>query len=422
MSPSKKLSEAYGDSFSTTYTNAHDLILGTSTKFSSRTALVCMHQSSLFLQSITQSSPSPYLRWTFAELSRASHAFAQTLAAADVRPGMRIATLLSNGAEVWVSFLASLELNCTFAPLNPKMTANAEETKHVFGILEPAVILAQDATITQKLESYVPTFTKKALVKLLAADIQVDHKASPQEWQGFSNFVEDTASCNALAELEINRKEEDAIVVFFTSGTTSLPKGCPHTNKTFLAHTLSWGRIRDFDETRSECLHMPQFHIFAFLRGFMPYFWGLKTVHPAGTFEPGSTLKAIHLERCSDMACVPAIIHAILAHPEMKSTDTSCLKHVLIGAATVLPQTIQSCIEDLGSLKVSDGFGMTECGSAIFHRYNDLPNHAPGRITSGSPTPGTIIRICDPVTRQIVGVGEPGELHVGGPGVIESYW
>jgi acyl-coenzyme A synthetase/AMP-(fatty) acid ligase len=69
-------------------------------------------------------------------------------------------------------------------------------------------------------------------------------------------------------------------------------------------------------------------------------------------------------------------------------------------------------------MKASDGFGMSECGPGMIRRFNDLPNHATKRIT----TPGTIIRICDPATSKIMEVGEPGQLHVGGPGVIETYW
>jgi len=331
---------------------------------------------------------------------------------------MRVASFLLNGAEVWLLFLACLELNCVFAALNPKMTSNREETKHLLDVVQPLVLVVQDEDIADKVESCAPELMKKCFVKLISTGGQ----EFSSSWQSFSDFVEDKVDTDALGSLEISRKAEDVILVFFTSGTTSLPKGCPHTNITFGTALRGWTSWMGFDDTRSLCNHMPIFHSFGFFQSFMYHFAGVKAVHPSSSFDPESSWKAVQLERCSDVGAVPAVLQAVRTHPEFKKTDTSCLKLFLLGATAIPPDLIRVCTEELGSLKASTGFGMSEAGAVMIHKYGEIPARTPEKITAGRVVPGVKARVCDPETREVVDLGCPGELHVGGLGIIEKYW
>ena len=418
----KSLSEAHGEPLPLPIPAFYELLRHASIKDSSKIALVCLHQSPDFLSSVVRSQPSDYLRWTYAELMRASHAFAKALAGAGIRPGMRIAAFVTNGVEFHIALRAALELNCIFAPLNPKTAFNAAETKHTLELLEPNVVLVEEASIAKKLEDSSYEIMKTVSVKLLSP-VAGEMEAALSGWRKLTTFVEAAKDDGILERLNIVRKEDDVILVLMTSGTTSLPKGCPHTNRSLGAMGMAYVQNADFDNTRVSCCHVPVFHVFGIAYGLYYQLAGLKIVHPAATFDPGSTLKAIRLERCSDMGGVLPIVHAILAHPDFKNTDTSCLKHVHLGSTTILPETIRMSVEQLGSLKASEAYGMTECaGSATVHRYRDLGRHVPEIVTAGKPLAGSKIRVCKPGTRELVPRGQPGECHIGGLIIIDKYW
>ncbi|KAF8857135.1 acetyl-CoA synthetase-like protein [Acephala macrosclerotiorum] len=393
-----------------------------------------MHQPAPFLSSITRgdpptppsSPPEKYLRWTFNQIEYASHALAASLVEAGVKPGMRIISFINNGVEWHVMLRAALELNCLFAPLNPRVALNKEEARHMMAMIEPSVILVEDPNIAEKLELNAPDSFGNAPIKLFSTGGQM--KATvPQGWHDFSTFAQSgsTTGETALKSLNIVRKPEDVIFMFTTSGTTNLPKGCPYTNKICAGILVSFQQHSDLtrDPNRVSLCHMATSHIMggvAYTMGF--HLSGLKVVHPAATFDAASTLKAINLERASDIPAVPALVYAMLANPNFDQVDTSCIKHVHLGATTILPETIRLSMEELGAERASEAYGMTECGPALAHPYYSLDTKAPKVVTSGFAIPGSKVRVCDPETNKPVPRGEPGECHIGGDFVIREYW
>jgi acyl-CoA synthetase (AMP-forming)/AMP-acid ligase II len=350
-------------------------------------ALVCMHQPSSFLSSITsnssQTSSSSYPRWSYGQLRHAGHVFAASHYSAGIRPGMRILSFLGNGVDHHVALWAALELNCTFAPLNEKLGENREEARHVLGMLEPSVVLVSDADLALKLEDFAPEKMADVKVRLISPSPE---KPIPG-WEDFSFFAEKGIGKETpLKKVEIVRKPEDPIMIFATSGTTAQPKGCPYTNKSFSAIMRGHHQRGDFaaePNSRVACCHVPISHIFGLNYSTGCHLAGLKVVHPSATFHPTSTWDAIRLERCSEIPGVPALILALVAHPACKSTDRRCLKHVHMGSTTILPETVRICIEKLGCERASEAYGMTETGPAILHSFRDLPLQAPEVITGG---------------------------------------
>jgi acyl-CoA synthetase (AMP-forming)/AMP-acid ligase II len=403
----------------------YDWLQDVSRKQKDDIALVCMHQPSSFLSSITNqtsTSNSPYLRWSYGQLQHASHVFAASLYAAGIRPGMRILSFLGNGVEHHVALWAALELNCTFAPLNAKVGGNRGEARHVMGMLEPSVVLVSDPEVASKLEDYAPEKMVGAKVRLISPSPE---KTIPG-WEDFSSFAEKGIRKERVLEgVKIVRKPEDPIMIFATSGTTAQPKGCPYTNKNFSAIMRGHHQRGDFatePHSRIACCHVPISHIFGLNYSTECHLAGPRVVHPSAAFHPTSTWDAIRLERCSEIPGVPVLIPALIAHPACKTTDRSCLKHVHMGSSTILPETIRICIEELGCGRASEAYGMTETGPAILHSFRDLPLQVPEIVTAGRIHPEAKIWICKPDTREVVERGVPGECHVGGDVVVTEYW
>lgn len=276
--------------------------------------------------------------------------------------------------------------------------------------------MAQDRATARKLDDCLQDFRLLGKIILDTADQGID-----QSWQSLDTFMKSSDS-NALQGLSIERAVDDVIMVLMTSGTTSLPKGCIHNNRSLGACIRAYASAACYDETRSVCAHLPISHIFGLNTLFSCHISGRPIVHASYFFEPGTTLQAIREERISDFAGVPAIATALLEHPDFAKTDTTCLQYVVLGATTVTPATVKSVMEDLGAARVSDAWGMTEGAPATMTSFRDCPTQPPAKVNSGYALPGAKLRVCNPDTGALCERGEAGELHMGGSVVIPGYW
>lgn len=252
-----------------------------------------------------------------------------------------------------------MELNCPLSLLNPATTKNKRETKHYFDVVKPAVVVVPDRNVAANLVENVSDAINLANL-LLVIDGPVD---SP--WQSFgTSFDQKPFEEEAMYLSKTPRNMDDTIVIFFTSGTTSLPKGCPHTNTSLTAMGLGYSETMDIGTSNSSCLHLVLFHIYSFNLSIPYHINGAKVVHPSAQYDAGTVLAAIEKEKLTDLAAVPAMIVSLITHPEFKKADLSSLKDIIMSGTTITPENHRMCKEDLKGERIFEGFGMTETGVA----------------------------------------------------------
>ncbi|KAF4632901.1 hypothetical protein G7Y89_g5223 [Cudoniella acicularis] len=402
----------------------HDLLSGSAKRNSSKIAVACLHQKSDHLSSLsgcdTSQSAHHHLRWSFGELLRASHAMALALSEAGIEPGDVVLAYVGNGIEFHIIARAAFELNCPFAPVNPKTAENAKETKHYLNVLKPAVVIVPDRAVAQSTMKAAASEIEQA--KILLA---YDGEWAAEGWQDICAFVtnysasseasSDASSSSAETDsLIVNREMEDVVLILFTSGTTSLPKGVPHTNTSLATIFINSHEAMNLDSARVCGNHAPVSHGLGILFYGMYHLEGCKIVHPSTQYDAGASLAAIREEGVTDIPGVPAMISAMLEHSDFKETDTSELKCVVMGATDVLPEHFRRCTKELQAAKAMDEYGLSETGAV----WICPPEQAPDK---SYPVLGALLRVCDPGTGDVLPRGEVGELHLGGPQVITQY-
>lgn len=103
--------------------------------------------------------------------------------------------------------------------------------------------------------------------------------------------------------------------------------------------------------------------------------------------------------------------------PETSKYDLSSVENILCGAAP-LSRELQNTIQRKFNLNVVQGWGMTEvtCGAI----------HVPGGRTDDSGSVGMLDPNCECKVLDddgnLVGPGQPGEMHVRGPNICLGYW
>ena len=214
--------------------------------------------------------------------------------------------------------------------------------------------------------------------------------------------------------------EHDLALLQYTGGTTGTPKGAMLTHQNLTANAR---QIRAIDPDRDErdvvLGVLPLFHVFAntcILN---------RTVANGGSiamlprFDAGQVLATIERVRPTSLFAVPTMYQALLDNPRIAHTDCSSLRETVSGGAP-LPLPLKARFEETTGVKVIEGYGLTEVSGVVSTNPLRGENRA-GSI--GQPLPATEIRLLDKedATKDAL-PGEPGELAVRGPQVMQGYW
>jgi long-chain acyl-CoA synthetase len=135
-------------------------------------------------------------------------------------------------------------------------------------------------------------------------------------------------------------------------------------------------------------------------------------------FEPEQVLRTVARARPRYFPGAPVMYAAIADHPRAGRYDLTSLEICVSGAAPLEPD-LQRRFESATGARMAEGYGLSEAGP-VTHCTPLGGERRPGSI--GVPLPSTDARIVGIETREELGPGEPGELLVRGPQVMDGYW
>jgi acyl-CoA synthetase (AMP-forming)/AMP-acid ligase II len=421
------LSEAYGGDWVDSPPSVWQRLARSASQHPEKLALASLHQpANLYGR---KGLTNDHLQWTYAQLGSATNSFSNGLKARGLNTKSPIVTFLDNGVEFGLSVWTAHKLRSPFVPLNPRNLLNATEARHMLTVADAAVIIvgsAESAAVFDALAYH----SKRTLLKIVAGDATLDG------WISFSELLSVEAepnggttptnhdSINTMVDSLLIRDldDDDALVtVLFTSGTTSLPKGCPHTDRTLNAFmkNLALGGCSSDD---AFCGVLPNNHAMGYFYVLHFFCEGGSVVYPSPTFQADQMAKALKAHSCSHTCLVPTALHSLIDVAEQDGMKFPALKDVCLAGASITPRNLRQVVDTLGSQAVSTGFGMTE-GSPIWTAATPDPETliSGDETISGQASPGTCIKICASDSVQPLARGQPGEVHESGPGVIAGY-
>ena len=203
------------------------------------------------------------------------------------------------------------------------------------------------------------------------------------------------------------RTADDVVLLLYTSGTTSAPKGALHSHNTLDHENRSI--IEFFALTTSDVVFMPSpvGHIIGVLYGMqLPFMLGT-TVVLLDVWNPERALELIQEHRCTFTVAATPFLHGIVHHPRRAEFDTASMRVFACGGADVPPELIRSATRALGCT-VSRGYGSTEYPTAT-------AGNAADALATRAQTDGRAIGAAQ------VRVAADGELQVRGPEMFLGY-
>ncbi|MFI5952706.1 AMP-binding protein [Cryptosporangium sp. NPDC051539] len=338
---------------------------------------------------------------TYRGYREAISTWAQVYRAVGLGPGDGISVLSRNKPEVLFATGASMMTGCRGTPLHPLGSAD----DHAY-VLENAEI--DTLVFDPALEEHVAAVAERAprLRRLLSL--------------GPSRLGEDLIALAAQytpGPLEPPKVDSESLSsMSFTGGTTGRPKGVLSTYRGGAELTRIQMAEWQWPDDIRFLIAAPLSHAAAaftipvLMRG------GSFVVLPG--FTPGGWLEAVEKHRITATMIVPAMLYAILDHPDLATTDTSSLDTIFYGASAASPARLQQAIDRFGPV-FFQFYGQNEAPMTITVLRKE--EHTPDKLaTCGRPVPWVRAALldenCEPVPR-----GEPGEICVQGPLVMAGY-
>ena len=235
-------------------------------------------------------------------------------------------------------------------------------------------------------------------------------------------------------EYEFPDFDEDAMAtLFYTTGTTGLPKGVYYSHRQLVLHTYGlMSIITGFDnpmQSDSSDVYMPltpMYHVHAWGMPYLFTLLGCKQVYP-GRYETEMILKLLTEEKITFSHCVPAILHMLVNSPIIKDLDLSEWK-VIIGGSALQQGLCRQALKH--NINVTSAYGLSEtcpiltCSLLKPHMQNwNFEDQIPIRCSTGLPVPNVLLQIVDSLGNPLPRDGEStGEIVVRAPWLTQGYF
>ncbi|MFF4767305.1 class I adenylate-forming enzyme family protein [Streptomyces sp. NPDC001255] len=206
--------------------------------------------------------------------------------------------------------------------------------------------------------------------------------------------------------------------IFYTSGTTSAPKGARHTDAGLLAAAGVFCDSLEPTPRDVVAALAPMAHVGGVLHILAALLTGASMVI-SDVFDPQETARLLSEEKVTLGGSGFPFIRAFVEEQRKAPAGTRLFPHVtcwLVGGASRTAAFHAQVRDELGGVGLVSGYGLTECPFLTWGRPDDSDHeHA---TADGRPTAD--VRVVRP-DGTMAGPGEPGELRVKAPQLMKGY-
>jgi acetyl-CoA synthetase len=321
---------------------------------------------------------------SYGALSWRSSQVAGWLRGLGVARGDRVLLMLGNVAPLWEIILATMKLGAVIIPAST--------------LLQPADLV--DRVSRGQVRHVITDAAGVPKFSAVPGDwtpIVVDGAA--EGWHSY----ESAGSVSGSFVAEGVTRASDPLLLYFTSGTTALPKLVAHTQVSYpVGHlsTMYWIGIQPGDV-----------HLNLSSPGWAKHAWS----NVYAPWNAGATVLVLNYQRFSAASllaafgscgvntfCAPPTVWRMLIQADLSAADVSGLRECVAAGEPLNPEVIEQVRKAWG-ITVRDGFGQTETTAQV----GNTPGQPVRAGSMGRPLPGYPVVLVDPVSGR---PGRDGEI------------
>ena len=349
--------------------------------------------------------------------------------------GDRVAIQMPNSLAYPVVLLGVLKAGCVAVNTNPLYTA--AEMAHQFKDSGAKAVVVVDL-FADKLEqalpqtdvkhvviTRVPEFFPPVVGGIVHAVMKYWNRQVPAHGVPFTALPEALAQ-GAAAGGEVRAwwgglTHDSLALLQYTGGTTGVAKGAMLTHGNLLWNVAQMRALcgSHIDEGKEVVLTaLPLYHIFAFTVNFLSMFEaGARNILVPSPRPVQNLQRAIENYKITWLTGVNTLYNALLGEEWFTAFPPKHIKAAGGGGAAMHHAVVER-FEQVTGAPLVEGYGLTESSPVVCFQPLNGKRH---RDTIGIPAPMTDVRLVDD-TGEPVPLGQPGELVVRGPQVMQGYW
>lgn len=320
--------------------------------------------------------------FTFTDIKKLSNRAANFFRSIGIRKGTVVMLILRRRWEYWVCATALHKLGAILIPGSLQLTkkdivyrGNSASVQTIVCVNDPFVIEQIETA-----ECDVPSLQNKVMV--------VDHREGwltlNDELERFSDVFERPIDDQAT-------RWDDIMLVYFTSGTTGMPKMVQHNFAYPLGHIITakyWQRVEE-----------NKLHMSVSDSGWAKFGWGkiygqwicgaVVFAYDMDKFVPLHLLEKITKYKVTTF-CAPPTMFRFMLQEDVTKFDLSCIHHCCIAGEPLNPEVFKKWY-NLTGLELCEGFGQSEGPVLIanFQWFKPIPG------STGKPSPLFDIQLID---------------------------
>ncbi|MCB2072688.1 MAG: acyl--CoA ligase [Novosphingobium sp.] len=367
------------------------------------------------------------IRWSYGELGANAMEVARALVACGIGKGTRVGIMTTNRLEYFSCFFGAALAGGVATPLSTFSTpAELEALLRLSGVsvllFERNVLKKDFAEILTELEPQIATSRPGELNSLkfpflrhIAMIDSEDGKGAIEGWSAFRARSAEVAP-ELVDACAAEVAPADPGVLFFSSGSTGKPKGILSSHRAVCLQLWRWPHWYRIVHEKIRTWTANGFFWsgnFCMTLGSTLSTGGCLVLQP--TFQAEEALRLMEQERVSKLIGWPHQWAQLEAAANFLETDLSAMHYVPYDTPVGKHPTVKTDWLDNRA-----AFGNTE----TFTLITVYPSLTPFEIAKGShgiPTPGSTVKIVDPLTGETLPFGERGEIAVKGPTLMLGY-
>ena len=331
-------------------------------------------------------------RLSYTELSVRAHALGAGLRAMGVARGDRVALLAANGHRYFEAFFGIPAHGMFLVPLNTRLA------------VPELVAILRDSGARVLLTDRDPG--------ALAAS--VEHVVSLPD--GYEALLRP-----GRAALRAEAGESDVAALFYTGGTTGLPKGVMLTHRNLIANAFHKTVACSLSPKDVFLAAPAMFHV-AGVAPLVGLVWLGATTVTLPTFDPEQCLDAIERHAITVAMPVPTMVGAMVSAQARAPRDVSSMRLLGHAGSPIASELIEAAHAAFPRCELAQFYGATETASIVTCMRNEQAAIGTPLLGScGRAVPGVDVMLvrkdgssCEP--------GEIGEILVRGPNVTPGYF